>query len=295
MKKNNKITLLNRLFYLLPMTLIPLLYGEQNRTRPIFPPSLTYETSYLGTGDIGGGDVRVIKNQLQLNKDFFTFGYTNWKFDWENVASLPFGDRINNPIDQAHSLQASIRYRQKNDDQWSYMTLLSLKSTFEKELDNSFGVNLLGYSSYHIGDGHSFQMGGFVNYHPIRTLLLPALSYSYRERAKDGWQVILGFPRTYLGYHLNEQFMLKTGVMFSQSLVRLSNASIIENGGYIEAKDYLSNIGFTYALNPSLSLSADLLYTLKREFTIFDSNANEKQKNSVGNAIGANMSLNYRF
>lgn len=295
MKKNDNLIVSNRLIYLILMVLMSLIHADETKKRPTFPPSLTYETSYLGTGEIGQGDVRVLKNQFQLNKDFFTFGYTNWKFDWDNIASLPFGDHANSPIDQAHSLQASIRYRQKIDDQWSFMSLLSLKSTFEKELDNSFGINLLGFSSYNAGDGHSYQMGGFVNYHPVRTLILPTLSYSYREREKDGWHVILGFPRTYIGYHLNENCMLKGGMIFSQSLVRLSNHSSIENGGYIEAKDYLSNLGLIYTLSSSLSVSADFLYTLKREFTIFDSDAHEKQKNTVGNAAGVSVSLMYAF
>lgn len=295
MIKNLKINSIIKILQVMPLVLSTQGFSDNNKTRPIFQPSINYETSYLAEGDIAGGNVAINKNQFQANKDFFTFGYTNWKFDWENIHALPFGDQMHVPIDQAHSLLASVRYRKKIDDQWSYMTLMSLKSTFEKEIQNSFGINLLGFSSYHISDNHALQMGGFANYHPTRTLILPALSYSYRERSKDGWQMILGFPRTYVGYYINEKCMLKTGMIFSQSLVRLSNESVIEKKGYIETKDYLSNIGITYNLNPALSVSTDLLYTLKREFTIFDENANEMQKNSVTNTVGASITMNYKF
>ena len=268
---------------------IPPLKGSQ--------PIVNVESSYIEDAEVSGGDgsVRVIKNNLQIEQNNFSLGYSHWKLDWDNVASLPFGDGVKAPISDIHALQATLRQTKRINDQWSYFTLLSLKSTFEKQLNDSFGINLLALGSYRMGDEHSFQMGGFANYHPTESLVLPAISYSYRERSNEGWQLVLGFPRTHIGYHIDEKSLLRFGVMFSQSLVRLSDDNVMARARYVEAKDYFSNIGITYQFSPMLNLSADLLYTLKREFTIFDANADQIQSHTIKNGFGGNVKMIYRF
>ena len=276
---------------------IVLLAEEKSLPQKMIEPRVSYESTYLGDANIvdSDGGVRVYKNQLQVNYDIFSLGYSHWKFDWDQLQSLPFGDALHTPLSQIHAFQAGVHHTQKIDDQWSYFTSLSLKSTFEKEMKDSFGINLLGFASYRLNNEHSIQIGGFANYHPTETLVLPALSYSYRERYKEGWQFVLGFPRTHVGYHIDEKTLMRLGMMFSQSLVRLSDESVIQRSGYVEAKDYLSNLGITYEFNKHFSLSTDLLYTIKREFIIYDSSANEVQNNTIKNALGANMRLVYRF
>lgn len=271
--------------------------AEKHPSQKAAHPCVSFESSYLGEGEVseGEGSVRVYKNRLQLDQDHFALGYSHWKFDWENLALLPFGDGRHTPIAEIHALQATAHQRKKIDERWSYLASFSLKSTFEKQTDDSFGFHLMGLGSYRLSDEHSFQFGGFTSYHPTKSLILPTISYSYRERSAEGWQVILGFPRTHIGYRIDEKRLVRLGVMVSQSLVRLSDESVIERGGYVEAKDYLSNLGITYELTPSLSLSADLLYTLKRDFTIFDADANEVQEHTIGNALGANVRVVYRF
>lgn len=273
------------------------LQGAQTPPSKKEKTTVNVESSYIEDAEVSGGEgrVSVIKNHLQIEHNDISLGYSHWKFDWDNVASLPFGDGFHSPITDIHSLQAALQKRGSINDEWSYFTFLSLKSTFEKEMEDSYGVNLLGLASYRIGEDHSFQMGGFANYHPTKSLVLPAISYAYRERSKEGWQLILGFPKTHIGYHIDQKSLLRVGVIFSQTLVRLSDDSVIEKSGYVEAKDTLSNIGITHQLIPSLSLSADVLYTLKREFTIYDANANEMQSHTIKNGFGGNVKMIYRF
>ena len=67
----------------------------------------------------------------------------------------------------------------------------------------------------------SFSTGLFWSYHPISTMVLPVISYSYRARQTDGLQVILGFPRAYVAYFINGSLLLRSGMIFSQSLIKL--------------------------------------------------------------------------
>jgi len=271
--------------------------SEKSLPEKMIQPRISYESSFLDDAKISqtDGSVQVSKNNLSINNEVIGFSYTNWKFDWNKIETLPFGNGSDAPIDQLHVLALNVNLPKKIDDQWFLLTSLSLKSTFEKELKDSYGANVFSFASYRLNEDHSFQIGAFVNYHPTSTLALPVISYSYRTKFQDGWQVVLGFPRTYVGYHLNEHTLVRLGMIYSQSLVRLSDTSPIAASGYVEAKDYMSNLGITYELNHNIKLSGDLLYTINREFIIYNSHANEIQNNTIQNALGANVKLVYTF
>lgn len=270
---------------------------EKSVLERIIQPRISYESSLLDDAKVSDtdGSVQVYKNNLSINNEFIGLSYTNWKFDWNKIETLPFGNGSDAPIDQIHGLALNLNIPKKINDKWFLLTSLSLKSTFEKETKDSYGANLFSFASYRLDEDHSFQMGAFVNYHPTSTLALPVISYSYRTKFHDGWQLMLGFPRTHVGYHINEQTLVRLGMIYSQSLVRLSDTSPIHAGGYVEAKDYMSNLGITYELNKNIKLSGDLLYTLNREFIIYDAHANETQNNTIQNALGANVRLVYSF
>ncbi|OYZ66786.1 MAG: hypothetical protein B7Y17_01070 [Sulfuricurvum sp. 24-42-5] len=270
---------------------------EKSVLERIIQPRISYESSFLDDAKVSDtdGSVQVYKNNLSINNEFIGLSYTNWKFDWNKIETLPFGNGSDAPIDQIHGLALNLNILKKINDRWFLLTSLSLKSTFEKETKDSYGANLFSFASYRLDEDHSFQMGAFVNYHPTSTLALPVISYSYRTKFHDGWQLMLGFPRTHVGYHINEQTLVRLGMIYSQSLVRLSDTSPIEASGYVEAKDYMSNLGITYELTKNIKLSGDLLYTINREFIIYDSHANETQNNTIQNALGANVRLVYSF
>lgn len=260
-------------------------------------PKVSLESAYVSDASINGydGGVAVSKNRLRLNNKIAGFSYTNWAFTWNNLASLPFGDGVHSPIEQMHSfnLNANIPYFLSN--KWFILTSLSVKSTFEKETANSYGGGLFSFASYKLDDEHAVQFGAFANYHPISTLALPVISYSYRARQNDGLKFILGFPRTYVGYHTHEDTLLRFGIIFSQSVIRLSDTSVIENSGFIEAQDYMSNLGFTYDINDEFTIESDLLYSIKRDFTIYATDGTELNAYSIKPSLGLNFKITYLF
>ena len=151
------------------------------------------------------------------------------------------------------------------------------------------------FASYKLDDEHAIQFGAFANYHPVSTLALPVISYSYRARQSDGFKFILGFPRTYVGYHVNEAALLRFGIVFSQSVIRLSDTSLIEESGFIEAEDYMSNLGLSYELNENFNIQTDLLYGMKRDFTIYSKNGNELNSYSIKPSPGFSLKVTYVF
>ena len=260
-------------------------------------PKISLQSAYLSEGTFSGydGSVEVSKNELSINNAIAGFSYTNWAFKWNDLAGLPFGDGVHSPIEQMHSFKANANIPYFISDKWFLLTSVSLKSSFEKETDDSYGAGLFSFASYQIDSDHAIQFGAFANYHPISTLALPVISYSYRARQSDGMKFILGFPRTYVGYHTNEDTLVRFGVIFSQSVIRLSESSTIQKSGFIEAEDYMSNLGISYELNSKLSIETDLLYSLKRDFIIYNKDGKELNSYSVKPSVGIDFKITYLF
>jgi hypothetical protein len=263
----------------------------------IIQPRVSYETSYLSDADVSGsnGGVAVQKNRLQLNNEIVGLSYTNWAFDWSNVAALPFGNGAEAPLEQMHNIRLNVTLPYAINEKWFTLTQLSASSTFEREMDDSYGGGFFSFASYKLDEDHSIQMGAFANYHPVRTFGLPVMSYSYRARSRDGVQLILGFPRAYVGYFINPKTLLRAGMIFSQSVIKLSRDSTLQNDGYVEAKDYMSNLGLSYELSDSFRIEGDLLYSIKRDFILYNAAGQEQKSYGIDPSVGVNLRLRYLF
>jgi len=260
-------------------------------------PKISLNSAYISDANVEGseGSVSVVKNSLRINNAIGGITYTNWSFLWNNIADLPFGNGVDKPIEQMHRIAVRVTFPYFINEKWFLLTSLSLNSTFEREMDDSYGGGFFTFASYKLNENHTFQIGAFGNYHPVSTLALPVMSYSYRARQTDGLQVILGFPRAYVGYFINDALQLRSGMIFSQSVIKLADESVVESSGYIEAEDYMGNLGINYELNPKFTLTTDLLYSLKRDFTIYNSAGKKQNSYAIEPSFGVNLRLKYIF
>jgi hypothetical protein len=241
------------------------------------------------------GSVAVTKNRLQINNANISFSYTNWRFNWDKVSDLPFGDGVHNPVEEMHGLNLSLSKSYRINERWFTVSSVSLNSTFEDDLSNSLSLGVFSFASYKIDSDHAVQMGLFGNYHPASSLIFPILSYSYRANYKDGIQVVLGFPQTHIGYHVNRDTLLRFGVLFSSSLIRLSDKSTVEPEGFNQFQDYMGNLGVTYDVNKKIQISGDILYAFKREITLYNKDGNELDNYEIEPTAGAMLKVIVRF
>jgi len=280
---------------------IPFLLQAQERKKglleQIVSPKVSFQTTYMDRSSVKNsqGDVQVNKNSIKINNANLSFSYTNWQFDWNNVADLPFGDKINQPIEKMHSLSLGITKPYRINKRWFSLSSASLNATFEDTLSDSYNLGLFSFASYAINADHSLQMGFFGTYHPVKTLALPIMSYSYRARSRDGIQVILGFPRTHVGYHINQNTLIRFGATASNSLIRLSDTSTIEQEGYSKFEDYMVNLGVSYDYSQKIKLTGDLLYTVQRDFTIYNKDGDEMSNYEMEPAKGVMLKVIFQL
>ncbi len=289
---------MNRIPFILLFCMVFLTAKEEKLSllEEIAKPKVTYQSDYLSDANFEGyeGSVKTYKQKLQINNGFGGISYSRWDFDWNQEQSLPFY-RGKTPIESMQSLKAYANLPLPLNDQWFMLTSVSINATFEKEYSDTLGGGIFSFFSYKFDDEHAFQFGAFANYHPVKSLALPVLGYTYRVREEEGLTMVLGFPRTYVGYHLSPDLLLNAGVIYSQAVIRLADDSGIEPQGYSEAQDFQSNIGLRYTLGEKWEISADLLYAFKRDFTVYDRDANEVESYSIEPSAGAMLKLRYLF
>lgn len=262
----------------------------------IAQPKVTYQSDFLSDAKFEGyeGSVKTYKQKIQINNEIVGFSYSRWDFDWKNENDLPFYQE-KTPIDSMNQIKLYANWPLRINEEWFMLNTVNVNSTYEDEMSDSYGAGVTSFFSYKVDDAHSIQLGAFANYHPVKTLVLPVLGYSYRARETDGLKMVIGFPRAYIGYHLNPEILLNAGMVYSQAVIRLADDSGIEPEGYSEAKDFQANVGFRYEINKHFELSADLLYAFKRDFTIYDRNADEVDDYSIEPSFGGIVKLKYRF
>ncbi|MEA2046931.1 MAG: hypothetical protein U9O64_00630 [Campylobacterota bacterium] len=259
-------------------------------------PKVSFQSDYLSDANFEGFDasVKTSKQKIQINNDIFGLSYSRWDFDWTNAQTLPFY-KGKTPIESMQRIILNANLPVFLNDKWFMLNLLNVNATFEDEMSNSYGAGIVSFFSYKVDDMHAIQMGAFANYHPTKSLALPILGYTYRIRETDGLSLLLGFPRAYVGYHLTPDLLLNAGMIFSQAVIRLSDSSGIEERGFVEAKDYQSNIGVRYTLNAHFELSADILYSFKRDFNIYNHDGHEIDSYSIEPSAGAILKIRYLF
>lgn len=260
-------------------------------------PKVSLKSSYISDSNLDGydGGVEVQKNTLKINNKFFGFSYSNTQYKWNNISALPFGNGNSEPIEQMHTFKADIKLPYKINHQWFLINSFSIKSSFENDTQDSYSAGIFSFASYKYDDKHTIQIGAFANYHPTASIVMPIISYSYRIRHYNGFKFVLGFPRTYVGYHLNRATLLRFGMIYSQSVAKLNKNSTLQKDGYIETKDYMSNIGISYDFSKKLTIEADALYGLNREFTIYDSNSHKTNSYKIKPSLGASIKVIYMF
>lgn len=262
----------------------------------IAQPKLTLQSAFLSDAKFKGyeGSVQTYKQKVQINNDIVGFSYTHWDFDWNQESSLPFY-KNKTPIDTMQGLKFFVNLPIPISDKLFMLNSININATYEKEFEDSLGGGVFSFLSYKLGADHAIQFGAFANYHPVSTLALPILGYSYRARENSGLTMVLGFPRAYVGYYLNSKLLMNAGMIYSQAVIRLADESGIEAGGYSEAKDYQSNVGLRYTLNQHFELTADILYAFRRDFIIYDKNQRQVDTYSIEPSLGASLRLKYLF
>lgn len=262
-------------------------------------PKLELTTSNLNAQAINGskGQMALSTLEVKLSNVLGGIAYEEFHFDWDRIDQLPFGDGVHNPIEKMTRVQAFGRLPYPIDDKNMLLVGLGLSSTFEKQTDDSYSYDVFGLISHDLVSNASWQYGAYLQYHPVKTIVLPILEYTFNfnaQHTKDFYGH-LGFPKTKIGYYLTPKWKTDFEAIYRQAIAKLDKNSVIDPDGYAQVKSWRGEWALYYLATKQLEIKTAVKYTLTREWYSYDRNYRQTQHHYIDNAIGFGIGLVYSF
>jgi hypothetical protein len=228
-------------------------------------------------------------------KDFF-LSFERVHYSWSEVERLPFGNGVDEPWDDLNVLTLGYQRNGRVSQRWMYFVGLSVSSSFEKQWNDAYSYRGFAGFTYVYSPKLQFTLGAGGVFHKVRSQGLPVVGITYNRGATKGLSAGLGFPLTFLAYHFNENWALKTRVVeFDLDIFRLADDSPASPEGFLERRDLMADLGVEWTPIKSLVLYVGARYYFKRELTLYDQDGNNERCYDVDNAWGGVLRFSWKF
>ena len=243
----------------------------------------------------GGYDVKHAK--YEIGNFIVSAAYEQFAVDWSGLSQLPFGDGKQVPMSdlQRLTLKGHIPYRLDEKRMW--LGYLAAEWAYEKQMDDALSLQAYLIYSQYWQPLKSWQIGAYVNYHPVETLYLPIIEYTYNYPFKNrhGYYGHLGFPKSIVGYFLTPKLRTEAGFFYHQAMVKLAEQSVVEPAGYLQSQNWRASWRTHYQWNSDLELHLGLQTNISNTLTLYDQNNQRQGEYAVNNGVGGNLGFSFRF
>lgn len=228
-------------------------------------------------------------------KDFF-LSFERVHYSWSNQERLPFGNGKDEPWDDLNVVTLGYQRNGKVSKKWMYFVGGGITSSFESQLEDSLSFRGFGGFTYIYSPKLQFTLGAGGVFHKVRSQGLPVVGVTYNRGATEGFSAGLGFPLTFLAYHFNENWALKTRIVeFDLDIFRLADDSPASPKGFLERQDLMADMGVEWTPMKGMALYVGARYYFKRELTLYDEDGNNERTYDVDNAWGGVLRLSWKF
>ncbi|WP_173291351.1 hypothetical protein [Thiosulfativibrio zosterae] len=261
----------------------------------LFKVDLTLESSQYRAAKISdsSGKLGAEHSKVSVGNFLVTASYEHYQFQNDEIQSSD----LHYPIHQLHEvkLETKLPYPLKKD--WLLVGGLQLINAYEKQFSKDFTVQGFGLVSHQVKPLLSWQLGGYVSYHPVETQILPimVLTYNYQSPEHRGFYGHLGFPKTQIGYHFTPKLRSDIGAIYQEVTGQLAENNLVAAKGYFQLTSWRAEWATYYDWSKKLAIKLALKMTFDNEIDVF-SNQYQKQKNlTLGNESGFGAGLIYHF
>ena len=295
---NISIPALETLFFLFLLSTPLVEVARAEAEKPPAGPDLRITAGGAASAAVEGGDGEFSGTYAKAAATYrdFSLSYTRLDYSWGEIGDLPFGNGVDDPWEALHVLSLGYSHRGSINADWNYFIGSAVKSSFEEELEDSYGAGAFGGFTYLFSPTLRFTIGAGVAYHHISTTVLPVVGISWNQGTPQGFSIALGYPDTYLSYRFNSQWALRSRIVqFEQDVFRLADDSTVEKAGFLERQDLITDLGVEFTPTKQLRVILAARYYFERELTIHDNNDDWERTFDVDDAWGGVLSVNYRF
>lgn len=291
----------SRVVYLFALCSLLLLPAVPALADALPGPKVTVEATGVADADFEDdkGSASVVTSAIDVDWLFFSLGYELRSYNFDNTAQLPFGAGSDDPWDELHRIRFGARYFDDLTDTvgegWGYQVGASLTSSFEKEMDDSYGGSLRLIGTYDVNDDVTVGLGVglFANALDVRVLPLPYVGY--RRFAESGVYARIGLP-TEVGYRFEEApLTLRAELSRDSRLYRLADDNPSVREGYLQTSHFQLLVAADWEPIDDLTLTAGPVVQFARDVEVRDDDGDERHDSDQDAAFGAHAKLKYRF
>lgn len=244
-----------------------------------------------------GGGYDIGHSKLEIGNFIANLSYEHFSVDWDEQERLPFATGEKKPLSSLtrYHLQGHIPYRLDNKRLW--LAHIGAEWAYETEIKDSLSVQTYLLYSEKLNQKNSWQLGAYVNYHPVESVVLPIFEYTfnYPFLERRGYYGHVGFPKTLLGYHLNNNLRTDFGLVYHQAIVKLADNSAIEPGGFFQSKNWRASWQLHYRLLPKAEIRVGLQSSISNALVLYNQDYDKKQHFYGDGGFGWNAGVTYRF
>ena len=244
-----------------------------------------------------GGGYDVDHSKFEIGNFLVNVAYERFTIDWLQPKNLPFPSENKHPLPAItrYHLQTHIPYRLDHQRLW--LGYLGAQWAYEKGADDS--LSLQGYLLYskHRDELNSWQLGIYLNHHPVETVILPIFEYTYNFpfKRRTGYYGHFGFPKTQLGYHLSSKLRTDIGFVYHQATVKLADNSPIEAGGFFQSKNWRASWQAHYLLNKQVELRFGIAASVSNKLILYSRDYHQQDHFYGNQGLGWHLGVSYRL
>ncbi|MEC4684467.1 MAG: hypothetical protein VST71_01875 [Nitrospirota bacterium] len=269
--------------------------GDNGDEIPVISASLSVEQ--INQSDINGSGASIGYTEISagLKWQFLLLDIDHRKYDWEK--SEYFGsDQGKDPWEILTRIAPGLQYYYKPNEKWGVWPKFVAIAGFEDDISAkswTYNPQIVGF--YMPTQQLTLYGGVGMLYHPVDSIVYPALGVAWNMKSEEGLSGAVGFPETMLRYGFNKRVALKTEFQWDIRFYRLAEDNNLAPGGFVEIEDTTCTIQLEHKPFKGLTLSLGIRRYFGRELTVFDHTENELTTNDVSDSWAYLLGIDYQF
>ncbi|MEM6792907.1 MAG: hypothetical protein AAF725_02940 [Acidobacteriota bacterium] len=262
--------------------------------------ALELELNSISGLDFTDGDASFDLQSAEASFEIFDFTLTAGirDFSWTNARTLGFANGAPEPWEQLKTVSLRRTFNRPIRDRLFWTTSLGAGLSFEEESDDSYFADVVTAFVWSRTADWSFLFGVGYAWHSEVELefeLFPAIGFTYRGRAEEGFSASLGIPETGMRYRFSPRSALSLGVNPNTFVSRLADDSAVSAAGYAEFIQFDLGFFYEHRFADRFELRVGPTLGLEGELKIHDSQGVLLSTEDLESAPGASLQLKATF
>jgi len=255
------------------------------------------QSEFAGVQLNKGGGYDWSHSKLEVGNFLLNFSVEKFAIDWNHQDGLAFARNVEKPLAEVERYYLKAHFPYRLDNQRLWLGHLGAEWAYENEVDDALSVQAFLLYSEYLNSMRSWQLGMYLNHHPVESVLLPIIEYTYNYPFKErtGYYGHIGFPKTQLGYFINSQLRTDIGFVYHQATIKLAEESLIQPGGFFQSKNWRTSWQLHYLISKEVEVRLGVDASISNKLILYNRDYEEVDYYYGDKGAGWHLGLSYQF